>query len=58
VRAQRSPADLPAVALTAFSREEDRARALAAGFQGYLTKPYEVAKLVALARRLGRSGGG
>jgi CheY-like chemotaxis protein len=44
---------LPAIAVTAFAREEDRARAFAAGFQGYLTKPYEVANLITLVRRLG-----
>ena len=30
---------VPAIALTAFSREEERARALAAGYQAHLSKP-------------------
>jgi CheY-like chemotaxis protein len=36
----------PAIALTAYSREEDRNRALAAGYQQYLTKPIESARLI------------
>ena len=39
--------DLPAVALTAYARAEDRARALTAGFQAHVTKPVEAAELVA-----------
>ena len=37
----------PAVALTAYAREEDRARSLAAGFQSHLAKPVEPGDLVA-----------
>jgi PAS domain S-box-containing protein len=47
--------DLPALAVTAHARGEDRDRALAAGFQMYLPKPIEPSRLVeavaALARR-------
>ncbi|HEY7786221.1 MAG TPA: ATP-binding protein, partial [Pyrinomonadaceae bacterium] len=38
---------LPAVAITAYAKEEDRLRALACGFQGYVTKPIELAELIA-----------
>ena len=38
-------AGLPAVALTAYSREVDRRRALDAGFQAYVAKPVEPADL-------------
>ncbi len=37
----------PALALTAFARDEDAARALAAGFQAHLSKPVEPSTLVA-----------
>ncbi|MCW4454450.1 ATP-binding protein [Flavobacterium sp. MXW15] len=44
------PAALPAVAVTALARADDRRRALAAGFQEHLAKPYSVAQLVAAVR--------
>lgn len=46
-------ASVPALALTAFARAEDEALALAAGFDDYLTKPVEIATLVARVARLG-----
>lgn len=36
----------PAVALTAFNREEDRTKAFNAGFQGHLSKPFELQALI------------
>jgi PAS domain S-box-containing protein len=39
--------EVPAAALTAFARPEDRARALRAGYQSFLTKPIEADELVA-----------
>jgi PAS domain S-box-containing protein len=39
---------VPALALTAFARAEDRKRALVAGFQAHLAKPFDVAELVLL----------
>jgi len=38
---------MPAVALTAFAREEDRRRAHEAGFDAHLTKPLQPHALVA-----------
>jgi CheY-like chemotaxis protein/two-component sensor histidine kinase len=38
---------IPAIALTAFARSEDRRRALLAGYQAHLAKPIEAAELVA-----------
>ena len=50
-RIRQLPADdggtTPAVALTAYAREEDRAKALAAGFQCHLAKPVEPNDLLA-----------
>ncbi len=43
---------LPAIAVTAFARPEDRRRLLAAGFQAHLTKPYQIVQLVSAIRRL------
>src|SRR5262249_50695137 len=39
--------DVPAIALTAYSAPEDRERALSHGFQAHVSKPVELAKLVA-----------
>ena len=39
-------ARLPAIALTAYARQEDRMRALAAGFQMHIAKPVEPAELI------------
>ena len=38
--------EIPALAVTAYAREEDRMKALIAGFQGHLTKPFEPEALV------------
>jgi len=43
---------LPAIALTAYSREEDRRRALEAGFQTYASKPVDPETLVRLVEQL------
>jgi CheY-like chemotaxis protein len=45
---------VPAIAVSAYAREEDRLRALAAGFQQHLAKPFDPADLVALVARLAR----
>jgi CheY-like chemotaxis protein len=51
-------ASVPAAALTALARVEDRRRALLAGFQTHLAKPVDPEELLAtvasLARRTGR----
>ncbi len=38
---------MPAIALTAFARSEDRIRALASGFLTHISKPVEPADLIA-----------
>ena len=42
---------IPAVAITAYAKEEDRERALAAGFQIYLAKPVELSELISVVAR-------
>jgi len=52
---------LPAIALTAFARDDERARALSAGYQMHLSKPAAPAQLltvvVALVQRARRHAG-
>jgi hypothetical protein len=48
----RKFADIPAAAVTAFTGPEDRARALAAGFQVHLPKPLRPVDLVRTVERL------
>jgi len=54
---EANQARLPAIALTAFARSEDRTRALRAGFLLHLAKPVEPSELVAtVASATGRTG--
>jgi len=46
----------PALALTAYAREEDRLKSLAAGFQAHLSKPVEPDELVSLVSQLATGG--
>jgi signal transduction histidine kinase/CheY-like chemotaxis protein len=50
-------ASIPAAALTAFARNEDREKALQAGFQLHLAKPVEARALVAAVAKLGSPQG-
>jgi CheY-like chemotaxis protein len=43
---------IPAIALSALARAEDRGRALAAGFESHLPKPVEPGELIAMIRRV------
>jgi signal transduction histidine kinase/ActR/RegA family two-component response regulator len=43
---------IPAVAVTAFAREEDRIKAIASGFQAHIPKPLEPAQVVAIVANL------
>jgi signal transduction histidine kinase/ActR/RegA family two-component response regulator len=56
VRAQKAKriGDTPAIALTAFAREGDRARALAAGFDLHVAKPIAPDELTAAVARMAR----
>jgi PAS domain S-box-containing protein len=43
---------IPALALTAFARSEDRSRSLLAGYQAHLAKPFDVGELILLVADL------
>jgi PAS domain S-box-containing protein len=47
---------VPAIALTAYARAEDRAKALQAGYQMHLSKPVEPVKLIEMIASLVRPG--
>jgi PAS domain S-box-containing protein len=55
----REGGEVPAIALTAFARSEDRTRAMLAGYQVHIVKPIEPQELLAtvgsLARRTGKN---
>jgi CheY-like chemotaxis protein len=48
--------NLPAAALTAYARSEDRTRSLKQGFQMHLAKPIDPGELVTAVAALGRRG--
>ena len=47
---------LPALALAAFARAEDRKRVMLAGYQAHLAKPFDVAELVLIVADLTERG--
>ncbi len=56
LRADDRTASLPVLALTAQAMEGDRERFLAAGFDGYLSKPVNIAEFVATVKRYCEGG--
>jgi CheY-like chemotaxis protein len=52
--AAREGGDVPAVALTAYARTEDRVQAIRAGYQSHVVKPVDARELVAVVSSLGR----
>ncbi len=58
LRADPSTADLPVVLVTGRGQGADRDRGEALGADGYLSKPFEPAELVAVVGRLARHGRG
>ena len=51
LRAEERTASVPVLALTAQAMDGDRERFLAAGFDGYLSKPVDIADFIATVRR-------
>jgi CheY-like chemotaxis protein len=45
---------IPAIAVTAYARTEDRVRAVRSGFTSHIPKPVEPVELVAVVEALGR----
>ena len=43
--------DIPAIALTAYASADDRQRALAAGYQSHLAKPFEFDEIVSVINK-------
>lgn len=53
VRRREGPSrNIPALAVSAFARSNERRRALEAGFDGYLSKPIEPSEFLALVKRM------
>jgi two-component system, cell cycle response regulator DivK len=56
VRADERSSSVPVLALTAQAMEGDRERFLAAGFDGYISKPVNIAEFVDTVRRYCEGG--
>jgi hypothetical protein len=53
---ERKGQHLPALALTAFARPEDRKKVILSGYQSHLAKPFDLAELViVIAGLVGRT---
>jgi CheY-like chemotaxis protein len=57
LRADERTAAIPVLALTAQAMEGDRERFLAAGFDGYVSKPVDIVELVATVKQHCDEGG-
>jgi len=57
LRADVATACIPAIALTAFAMEEDRQRALDAGFVGFITKPIQTRVFSSTIERIMENSG-
>ncbi|MBC8028709.1 MAG: PAS domain S-box protein [Pyrinomonadaceae bacterium] len=48
---------IPSIAITAYAKEEDKERALAAGYRYYLAKPVELGEFISTVAEAARNGG-
>jgi CheY-like chemotaxis protein len=58
MRADASTHSIPCVAVTAFAAHQDRQRALDAGFDAYISKPFRAKELIELVKRFVRKDEG
>jgi CheY-like chemotaxis protein len=58
LRADERTRLVPCVAVTAFAANQDRLRALEAGFDAYISKPFRSKELIELVNSFARKGGG
>ena len=58
LRSDERTRSIPCVALTAFAGEQDRRRALEAGFDAYISKPFRAKELIELVNSFARRDGG
>ena len=57
LRAEPSTAHIPVIALTAHAMQEDADKAIATGFNGYITKPFLLSTLITdIKQSLARAG--
>ena len=47
---------IPAIAITAYAKEEDKESALSAGYQRYLSKPVELGEFISAVAEAARNG--
>ncbi|HEX8560813.1 MAG TPA: response regulator [Pyrinomonadaceae bacterium] len=57
LRADERTRAVPCVAVTAFAANQDRVRALEAGFDAYISKPFRARELIELVNSFARRGG-
>ena len=57
MRADERTRSIPCIAVTAFAANQDRARALEAGFDAYISKPFRARDLIELVNSFARRGG-
>jgi len=58
LRADERTRAVPCVAVTAFAANQDRLRALEAGFDAYISKPFRAKELIELVNSFARRDGG
>ena len=58
LRADERTRSIPCVAVTAFAANQDRLRALEAGFDAYISKPFRAKELIELVNSFARRGDG